>query len=105
MQFGRMQMRRAARTDQNQSEIVQALRAIRGVRVQSLAGVGQGCPDLLVGYRGRNYLLEVKDGQKVKSQRLLTRDEIEWHVSWTGQVRVVETVDEAISEIQRTSKP
>lgn len=90
-------MRRAARTDANQGEIVQALRAIPGVRVQSLASVGAGCPDLLVGYKGRNFLMEVKDGAKAHSQRLLTRAEIEWHCSWTGQVAVVETIDQALA--------
>lgn len=93
--------RRAAKIDANHPEIVAALRAIPGVRVQSLASVGKGCPDLLVGYKGKNFLLEVKDGQKLKSQRLLTRDEIEWHMDWTGQVRVVECAAEAIQEVQR----
>lgn len=44
-------MRRAPRTDANQAEIVAALRT-RGALVQSLAGVGAGVPDLLVGWRG-----------------------------------------------------
>ena len=90
-------MRRAARTDANQSEIVMALKAIIGVRVQSLAAIGSGCPDLLVGYRGRNYLLEVKDGAKVPSARLLTRAEIEWHIAWPGQVAVVESAEQAVA--------
>ena len=41
-------MRRAARTDANQAEIVAALRGV-GASVQPLHAVGQGCPDLLVG--------------------------------------------------------
>ena len=45
-------MRRAARTDSNHEEIVKALRAV-GATVQSLAGVGHGVPDLLVGYQGK----------------------------------------------------
>ena len=48
------------RTDGNQAEVVAALQAY-GASVQSLAGVGKGCPDLLVGFRGVTYLLEVKD--------------------------------------------
>ncbi|HJP47915.1 hypothetical protein [Acinetobacter venetianus] len=46
-------MRRAAKIDANQTEIVKALRKF-GASVQSLASTGKGCPDLLVGFRGMN---------------------------------------------------
>ncbi len=55
-------MRRAANVDRNQPEIVAALRAA-GATVEYLHAVGGGCPDLLVGYRGANYVLEVKEGR------------------------------------------
>jgi hypothetical protein len=32
--------------------------------------VGRGVPDLLVGWRGTNLLLEVKDGNKPQSARI-----------------------------------
>ncbi|MFE3839609.1 hypothetical protein [Pseudogemmobacter sonorensis] len=89
-------MRRAAATDRNQAEIVAALRAI-GATVQPLHAVGQGCPDLLCGFRGRNILIEVKDGEKPPSARKLTPDQIEWHGGWKGQVIVVEDADAAIA--------
>ncbi|MDS7929253.1 hypothetical protein RMB13_07145 [Acinetobacter sp. V102_4] len=89
-------MRRAAKIDANQTEIVKALRQV-GASVQSLASTGKGCPDLLVGFRGVNWLLEIKDGQKVKSARKLTPDQVEWHESWRGRVYIVESVDQAIS--------
>lgn len=89
-------MRKAAKIDANQTEIVKALRQV-GASVQSLASTGKGCPDLLVGFRGVNWLLEIKDGQKVKSARKLTPDQIEWHESWRGRVYIVESVDQAIS--------
>jgi len=88
-------MRRAARVDDNQAEIVAALRAA-GCTVQSLAAVGKGCPDAAVGFRGRNLLLEIKDGAKPPSKRKLTPDEERWHAAWRGQVAVVESVDEAL---------
>lgn len=91
-------MRRAARIDANQNEIVKALRQV-GASVQSLASTGKGCPDLLVGFRGTNYLMEIKDGQKFKSDRKLAPDQIEWHESWRGKVFVVESIDQAISLI------
>ena len=76
-------MRRAAKIDANQTAVVSALRAA-GATVQSLAAVGDGVPDLLVGYRGHTLLFEVKDGQKPPSQRRLTDDQQKWHAAWTG---------------------
>jgi hypothetical protein len=93
-------MRRAARVDDNQGEIVAALRKI-GATVQPIHQIGKGCPDLLVGWRGMNTLLELKDGDKVPSKRKLTQDEVDWHEAWRGQVAVVETVEQAIEAVTK----
>jgi hypothetical protein len=89
-------MRRAAKVDRNQGEIVTALRGI-GATVQPLHAVGQGCPDLLVGWRGINLLFEIKDWKQPPSKRVLTDDQVEWHGGWKGQVVKVETVDAALA--------
>lgn len=95
-------MRRAAAVDENQHAIVAALRAA-GATVQSLAEVGKGVPDLLVGYRRATYLLEVKDGAKVPSAQKLTADQLSWHAQWRGlPVHVVHDVDEALAAIGAT---
>lgn len=94
---------RAAKLDANQAEIVAALRAV-GATVQSLAAVGQGVPDLLVGYRGKDYLLEVKDGSKPPSARRLTKAQASWHMQWRGRVHVVHDVDEALRAIGATKE-
>ena len=47
------------RVDMNQPEIVADLRGI-GATVQHLHMVGKGCPDILVGFRGNNWLFEIK---------------------------------------------
>jgi Holliday junction resolvase len=91
-------MRRAAKVDDNQSEIVAALRAV-GATVQPLHSVGKGCPDLVAGYRGQNFLIEIKDGSKRPSERKLTADQVEWHGGWKGAVHVAETVRDALSII------
>jgi hypothetical protein len=91
-------MNYARRVDDNQALIVQALRQV-GARVQPLHTVGHGCPDLLVGFRGVNILLEVKDGQKPASARVLTSDERAWHDQWRGQVAVVSSIDEALAAV------
>lgn len=82
--------------DANHALIVGALRAC-GATVQSLAMVGQGCPDLLVGHRGRNLLVEVKDGRKPPSARELTPDQCKWHANWAGHAIVIETVEQAVA--------
>lgn len=88
-------MRRAAKVDRNQAEIVAALRGL-GATVQPLHGVGSGCPDLLVGFRRKNFLIEVKDGDLAPSARRLTADQIEWHAGWKGTVFVVCDAEAAV---------
>jgi Holliday junction resolvase len=85
-------MRRAAKSDRNQSEIVQALRDA-GFSVLVLSRVGQGCPDLLVGRFGKNYLLEVKCGTSTQ----LTPDETQFFEQWRGNVTVIRSADDALS--------
>jgi Holliday junction resolvase len=83
-------MRRAAKVDLNQSEIVDALRKV-GVSVQSLASIGRGCPDLVAAKGAQCWLIEVK-GDKGK----LTPDQQEWIANWRGAVHIVRTADEAL---------
>ena len=91
-----LKMRRAAKIDANQPAIVEALRKC-GAFVQSLAAVGNGCPDLLIGYRGRTILLEVKDGSKVPSAQKLTPDQLDWHGGWSGcTLAVVNDIEGAL---------
>ena len=95
--------RRAARVDENQGDIVDALRAI-GCSVAPTSTAGDGFPDLVVGDRGRNYLIEIKDGDKPPSRRVLTQDQIDFHSTWHGQICVICTVAEAIVFITRERK-
>ena len=89
-------MRRAAKVDANQTQVVEALRAA-GATVQSLAAVGQGVPDLLVGFRGQTVLLEVKNGRAPPSERRLTEDQLKWHGEWRGgPLAVVDGPDAAL---------
>ena len=91
-------MRRAAKVDANQAEIVADLRAC-GVSVQPLHAVGKGVPDLLCGWRGRNVLIEIKDGNKVPSAQKLTPDQADWHDTWRGQVAVANSIEQALEII------
>lgn len=93
-------MRRAAKVDQNHADIVKALRT-RGATVQSLAAIGKGCPDLLVGYKKVTILIEVKDGSKPPSQRKLTPDQLDWMTNWAGMpVVVANGIDDVIKLLE-----
>lgn len=89
---------KAKRIDSNQTEIVKQLRKI-GVSVQHLHELGDGCPDLLLGFRGKNYLIELKDGAKPPSKRKLTEDEEKFFAEWRGQVSKCDTLDEILKVI------
>jgi hypothetical protein len=92
-------MRRAAAVDGNQRAIVQALRQV-GASVEYLHRIGQGTPDLLVGFRRGTFLLEVKDPTKPASKRGLTADQEVWHRTWQGlPVAVVLTPEQALKAI------
>ena len=86
-------MRRAAKVDANQSLIVAALRKA-GCSVWSSAALGKGFPDLVVGYQGRTFLVEVKDGSKPPSARQLTPDQQEFVKNWKGDWTLIESVEE-----------
>lgn len=91
-------MRRKARADANQPDIVEALRAV-GASVAHIHMVGQGLPDIIVGFHGVNYLMEIKDGGKPPSKRRLTPNEQDWHDAWRGSVVVVNDEDQALRAI------
>ena len=92
-------MRRAGRTDANQGVIVAALRGV-GASVAITSGAGDGLPDLLVGFRGETFMLEVKDGAKIPSKKRLTVLERYFVDNWKGRpVVVVETVVDALRAI------
>jgi hypothetical protein len=72
-----------------------------GASVLCLHGVGQGCPDLAVGFRGRNYFLEIKDGNLPPSKQKLTEDENEFFFEWVGHYAVVTSAKEALEVLTR----
>ena len=87
------QIPRYARDDENQSKIVQALRDV-GASVADTSCFGEGFTDLVVGYRGVNYLIEVKTlrGQLNAKQHI-------FHDLWRGQKAIARTTDEALAII------
>ena len=82
---------RANKRDTNEPEIIQALEAI-GCSVCQIDAPA----DLLVGYKVRNFILEIKskDGKQTKEQ-------VDFALTWRGQYRIVKTPEEAIDLVTK----
>lgn len=85
-------MRRAAKRDLSEPLIVEALRAA-GCSVVLLSQP----VDLLIGYRGRTYLAEVKTPRKDGGRDRLQDGQADFIVDWRGgHVPVFRSVDDAL---------
>ena len=92
-------MRRAARRDANETQIVSAAQAC-GAFVKKINGSGEF--DLLVYYRGYTMLWEVKDGRKPPSAQALTPAEEKFHQEWPGDnLHIVNSVEVALDILKR----
>lgn len=102
--------RYTVRRDRNEPEVIAALLAV-GAAVQQLDG--DGIPDLLVGFRGRLTLLEVKclaherpsvhrgKGNTLEGELAsLTPAQVQWWANWKGPAPViVRSPEEALAAI------
>ena len=99
-------MRRAARRDHGEQDIIKAMRAC-GAYVKAIND--EGTFDLLVGYTGgsgRFYtlLIEIKDGTKPPSARRLTDAEQKFHDEWPGDnLYIINSVQEALDLLKACS--
>jgi Holliday junction resolvase len=85
-------MRRAAKVDSNQKDIVKALLDV-GASVLSIAQVGNNAPDIIAGFRGVDTMMEIKRDHKAK----LKPGQVEFAASWRGKPVVrVNCVDDAL---------
>jgi hypothetical protein len=86
------------KSDANQKQIVETLRCM-GVFVFDLHGIGKGCPDLLLAYRGKWYPTEIKtaNGKINEAQeKFITRAADIAGVS----VLILRSVDQAIDWVK-----
>ena len=87
-------MKYAARTDDNQVEIVRVFRTM-GCSVTDLSRVGKGCPDLLVGHWGVTIPVELKTAKGE-----MTGDQKKWADAWRGSFVVVRSGEDAIDLVR-----
>ena len=91
-------MRRAARIDANQPEIVALLRSIPGVTVEV------GHDDILVGHKGKTYWFELKtpdcvgkNGKVLESEKKDGQKKLE--KEWKGHYKIVWNVDQIMEAL------
>jgi hypothetical protein len=94
-----MTFRLASKVDDNHKDIVEGLRKNEGISVKSVATI-KGFADILVGYKGKNFLYEIKDPSKSKSSRRLTKLEKEFSEKWCGGYKVVFTIEDILKDIE-----
>lgn len=110
------------RVDKNHTELVATIRKSGLATVQSIASVGKGTPDLLIGVeltnrrssiKGINLLVELKSNRTAVeilqnevvnfSVNALSRDDVSyeaaWISAWHGQVDIFSDVEEILSLI------
>jgi hypothetical protein len=89
-----------SRVDENHSDIVNALRQM-GAYVIDCSAL-RNAFDLLVGYNGNTYIVEVKNGELPPSQRKLTKGELKCKAMFEAvgvTYHVIESVEQAINLI------
>lgn len=88
--------------DGNAKAITDALRRT-GVSILDLTRIGGGCPDLLAGLCGENFLFEIKNPAsrygRGKQKTSTTELQKKFRSTWNGQLRVVSSASEALDAI------
>lgn len=84
------------RKDASQSGIVKELKKYPGIAVVDISNFGGGIGDLLIGFRRRNYLFEIKNPQQ---KITYTPAERKFHDTWSGQVDIAQLADDILKAI------
>lgn len=96
-----MSFRRAAKTDDNQPEIVKEFRRL-GWYVLIISQL-KNCCDIIVSKNGTTVAIEIKDGSKTPSQQKLSAGEIKFMEEWQGQYKIVKNIED-IHELNLQTK-
>lgn len=88
-------MRRAARIDDNQPEIVNLFRKL-GWSVLVISQL-KNCCDIIVSKSLRTIAIEIKDGSKPPSQQKLTEGEQKFKNAWQGEYAIITSEDDVMA--------
>jgi len=84
------------RVDDNQKQIIHTFIAL-GASVLNLSRVGEGCPDILIGYKKHSVLCEIKRDNKAP----YTESQVKFMQNWRGgPISRIDSVDAAIRLIK-----
>ncbi len=87
-----MSLRRAARIDANQPEIVKTFRKL-GWYVLIVSQL-KNCCDIIVSKCNRTIAVEIKDGSKPPSQQKLTPGEVKFKEEWQGEYMLINCIED-----------
>ncbi len=92
-------MRRAARIDNNQKEIVESLEDIPNLTV------AKGHDDILVGFRGATYWYEIKNPDRARKDgsmhdNALQDSQKKLKEKWQGHYKVVTCLDDILKDLK-----
>jgi hypothetical protein len=100
-------MRRRAHKDDNHDRVVRELRQV-GCTVMETHALGDGAPDLVVGYQGQTALVELKNGaryhQTVKACRDRLARQTAYLEAWRGGLAFVATSAEDVLQRLREAR-
>lgn len=88
--------RGTVKKDANHREIVAAFRKL-GAGVIDLSPLGYGVPDLLVGTKRVNYLVEIKNPTTTYGRKGGNPLQIAWANGWPSRVYIVEDMDDVLA--------
>lgn len=91
-------MRLRGRIDRNHEDIRKGFES-HGCSCVSTANLGDGAPDLMVGFRGENHWFEIKDELSPPSHRRLTIAELNFHARWKGKIHVIGNLTQGLRAI------
>jgi hypothetical protein len=89
-------LRRARRADDNRAALCEGWLKLGGSWLDLVPELG-GEPDALVGWRGQDRLIEIKNPLGKPSERRPRAKQLEWHRAWRGRrPAVVETLADIV---------
>ena len=92
--------RLAKRTDGNHSLVVEQLReALPEANIFDSSGAGRGFPDLVIGWKGFNFLVELKNPARGRTR--LTKAQVGFHENWQGPIFIAHSSLEVLAHIAR----
>ena len=98
-------LRRARQADANRTALRNGVLALGGSWLDLVPELG-GEPDALIGWRGENRLVEIKNPLGTPEQRRPRPIQLEWHRAWRGHpVAVVETLADIVRAFEPGTDP